>query len=180
MGNNVIVIFDVGTTGTRSVIFDINGAEIGRSYEEYPKEKQTPGISEHNPLNWWSAIKNTCNRAVKSAKIDPKDIVGISACFFRDTTLAIDKDGNVLHPAITWMDERKTETAEQKADLIGWQRRALTKIYLIKDIKPEIFEKTHKFVQTDSFIYKKLADVFATDYTNAAYGILDYDKLELS
>ena len=34
MSDNLILIFDVGTTGTRSVIYDIKGNEVGRSYEE--------------------------------------------------------------------------------------------------------------------------------------------------
>jgi glycerol kinase len=34
--NDKICIFDVGTTGTRTIIFDTNGKEIARAYEEYP------------------------------------------------------------------------------------------------------------------------------------------------
>ena len=180
MSEKIILIFDVGTTGTRTIIFDINGNEIGRAYEEHPREKQTQGVSEQNPQIWWNAIKSTCKNAVKISKIDPKELVGISACFFRATTAAIDKKGNVLYPAITWMDERKSESAEKHYNLIGELRRAINKILWIKDNKPEIFEKTYKFVQPDSFIYKKLADVFATDYSNAAYGVLDYNTLKLS
>ncbi|NVM02514.1 MAG: hypothetical protein HWN67_09280 [Candidatus Helarchaeota archaeon] len=180
MDGNLILIFDVGTTGTRTIIFDVQGNEVGRSYKEYPKEKQPPGVSEQDPKIWWNAIKNTSANAIKAAKIAPKDLVGISACFFRATTAAIDKDGNVLYPAITWMDERKSESAEKHADLIGELRRAINRILWIKDNKPDIFEKTYKFIQPDSFIYKKLADTFATDYSNAIYGILDYDTLKLS
>ncbi|MHA1380761.1 MAG: FGGY-family carbohydrate kinase [Candidatus Helarchaeota archaeon] len=180
MSNNPILIFDVGTTGARSIIFDVNGNEIARSYVEYPKEKQPPGVSEQDPQMWWEAIKTTCKDVVKIARIVPKDLVGISACFFRATTAAIDKEGNVLYPAITWMDERKSESAEKLYDSIGELRRAINKILWIKDNKPDIFEKTHKFIQPDSYIYKKLAGVFATDYSNAAYGVLDYDSLKLS
>jgi ribulose kinase len=66
--SDLICVFDVGTTGTRTIIFDINGKEIVKTYEEYPVFEQPVGISEQNPEIWWNAIKNTCNRAIKKVK----------------------------------------------------------------------------------------------------------------
>ena len=43
-------VFDVGTTGARTFIFDINGKLVAKSYEEYTISKQPKGISEQNPL----------------------------------------------------------------------------------------------------------------------------------
>jgi xylulokinase len=80
MTNNILV-FDVGTTGARTTIYDMQGKEVFKSYEEYRIERQPPGISEQDPLIWWNAIKNTCNQVAK--KTDPADIIGICATFQR-------------------------------------------------------------------------------------------------
>ncbi len=56
-----MIVFDVGTTGTRTVVFDINGKEIIKVYEEYPETKQPVGVSEQDPNIWWNGIKNTCS-----------------------------------------------------------------------------------------------------------------------
>jgi len=170
--SDLICVFDVGTTGTRTIIFDINGKEIVKTYEEYPVFEQPVGISEQNPEIWWNAIKNTCNRAIK--KVNSADIIGISASFLRNTATVIDKDGNVLHPALTWMDEREETTAKE------WQketdlRRTIPKIQWIKKNRPEIFNKATKIINPDTFIYMKLCGACVTDPTNAIWGILNKD-----
>ncbi|MHA2038423.1 MAG: FGGY family carbohydrate kinase [Promethearchaeota archaeon] len=57
-------VFDVGTTGARTIIIDINGKPIAKSYEEYTIPKQPYGISEQDPLIWWKAVIKTCNAVV--------------------------------------------------------------------------------------------------------------------
>ena len=75
--SDLIVVFDVGTTVSRTIIFDIDGKEIVRAYEEYPLEKQPVGISEQEPMIWWNAVKNTCNIAVKKVNPDAMAYIGI-------------------------------------------------------------------------------------------------------
>ncbi|MHA1842888.1 MAG: FGGY family carbohydrate kinase, partial [Promethearchaeota archaeon] len=45
----LICVFDCGTTGTRTILFDLDGKEISRAYEEYQFPPQPVGISEHDP-----------------------------------------------------------------------------------------------------------------------------------
>jgi len=139
--SDLICVFDVGTTGARTIIFDINGKEIARAYEEYPVVEQPVGISEQDPIIWWNAVKKTCNKIIKSGVIDPNDIIGISAAFQRATTTIIDINGEVLYPALTWMDERE-ETNFKGFLEEGGLRRAIPKILWLKNNEPELFNKT--------------------------------------
>ena len=52
--SNLICVFDVGTTGARTIVFDIDGKVIARDYEEYVVSKQPVGISEQDPHIWCS------------------------------------------------------------------------------------------------------------------------------
>ena len=54
--SDLICVFDVGTTGARTEIFNIEGRVIAKAYEEYPISKQPVGISEQDPIIWWNAI----------------------------------------------------------------------------------------------------------------------------
>ena len=108
--NDLICVYDVGTTGARTILFDINGKQIAKAYEEYPVFKQPVGISEQDPILWWNAVKSTCNKAIRG--LDVTSIIGISASFMRQTTTFIDREGKVLHPALTWMDEREETSAK--------------------------------------------------------------------
>jgi len=174
MTNNLLV-FDVGTTGARSILYDMEGKEILKFYEEYRIERQPPGISEQDPLIWWNAIKNTCNQLVK--KSDPADIIGICAAFHRASTTFIDKDGNILHPALTWMDEREVTEIKDFQKEAGL-RRAIPKILWIKTNRPNVFENAYKIISPDSYIYMKLCGRIITDPSNAIYGILNMQTLQ--
>ena len=175
--SDLICVFDVGTTGTRTMIFDINGKEIARAYEEYPAVEQPIGISEQDPIIWWNAVKSTCNKIIKSGVIDPNDIIGISAAFQRATTTIIDINGEVLYPALTWMDERE-ETNFKGFLEEGGLRRAIPKILWLKNNESELFNKTFKIISTDSYIYMKLCGACVTDPTNGINGILNMDTLQ--
>ncbi|MFX1504229.1 MAG: FGGY-family carbohydrate kinase, partial [Promethearchaeota archaeon] len=173
--SDLICAFDVGTTGARTIIFDINGKEVSKAYEEYPVIEQPVGISEQDPIIWWNAVRNTCNKALKSVK--KEDIIGISASFVRGTVTIIDEKGEVLHPALTWMDEREEHTAlkwQKEEDL----RRAIPKLLWIKKSKPDLFSKAHKIIFPDSYIYLKLCDECVTDPMNGIFGILNRNTLE--
>ncbi len=172
--SDLIVVFDIGTIGARTIIFDINGKEIARAYEEYPLEKQPVGISEQDPMIWWNAVKNTCNIAVKN--VNPNDIVGVCASFQRATAGIIGKKGEVLHPALTWMDEREVFDTTIDEDL----RITVSKILWIKNHKPDLYNQTYKIFFTDTYIYMKLCgkDLFVTDHTNGIQGIMSKETFE--
>jgi len=172
--SDLIVVFDVGTTGSRTIIFDIYGREIGRAYEEYPLERQPVGISEQDPMIWWNAVKKTCNIAVK--KVNPDDIIGICASFQRATAGLIGKKGEVLHPALTWMDEREVYDTTIHGDI----RITVAKILWLKNHKPEIYNRAHKIYFTNTYICMKLCgkDLFVTDHSNGINGIMSKETFE--
>ena len=165
-------VFDVGTTGTRTNLFDINGKVISHAYEEYPVVKQPVGISEQDPAIWWNAIKRTCNSVVNSGKFNSEDIIGISAAFSRGTVTIISKNGEILHPALTWMDDREITDAKGFNEELAW-RNSIPKLLWLKKNKPELFNKAHKIINPDSYTYLKLCGEFVTDPTNAIMGILN-------
>ncbi len=168
-------VFDVGTTGARTFIFDIKGKLIAESCEEYTITKQPKGISEQDPLIWWNAIKRTCNDVVK--KININDIIGIAASFQRQTVTFLDNKGTVLHPALTWMDGREETSAKNWATEEG-VRRTIPKILWIKKNKPDLFKKISKISYADTYIYNRLCNVIATDPINGILGILDFNTLK--
>jgi sugar (pentulose or hexulose) kinase len=180
-----LAVIDVGSTGTRSVIFDPEGNLKGISYSEYPNTPQPAGVSEQDPTMWWSFARSTMKENLKKTRINPKEIAALSICVQRSTTLPVDKDGNHLLPALTWMDSRTSPSIEPLKKKIAkpswwWTNCSMPKILWIKDNHPGIFDQTYKFLQVDSYLYHRLTGRFVTDYTNAAYGVLDYNTMTWS
>ena len=178
-----LVIFDVGTTATKTIVFDANGLVVGKAYQEYPTQTPSPGIVEQNPEDWWMAIKTSAKKTIDLSRIDPKDVAGIGVTTQRSTVAPLDKNAEVLYPAMTWMDARSSPSADALTEQYperGIIFRCLPKILWLKDNLPSIFKKAYKFITVDAYVYHKLTGNFVSDLTNSAYGLLDVKRLKWS
>ena len=54
---------DIGTSGTKTVLFDKTGAVIASCTEEYPLSQPQNGWAEQDPHDWWHAVCTTCKKA---------------------------------------------------------------------------------------------------------------------
>ncbi|MDH5636003.1 MAG: FGGY family carbohydrate kinase [Candidatus Bathyarchaeota archaeon] len=174
-----LVIFDIGTTAAKTIIFDASGSILGKAYQEYPTQTPSPGIVEQNPEDWWMAIRTSAKKAFGSSKIDPKDVAGIGVITQRATFAPVNKNAKVLYPAMTWMDARSSPSADALSEQYP-QRGMISKILWLKDNLPDIFKKAYKFITVDAYVYYKLTGNFVSDFTNSAYGPLDIRRLRWS
>ncbi|MFX1311274.1 MAG: FGGY-family carbohydrate kinase, partial [Promethearchaeota archaeon] len=142
---------------------------------------------------WWESIKKTIERAIKKSGIDKTEIVSLSVTNQRETIVPVDKEGNPLHNALVWQDRRTIDQVEYIKKKIGIDKIykttgltidpyfSATKILWFKDKKPEIYQKTHKFLLVSDFIIYKLTGTFCTDHSNASRTMLfDIRKLRYS
>jgi xylulokinase len=174
-----LVIFDIGTTAAKTIIFDASGSILYKAYQEYPTQTPSPGIVEQNPEDWWIAIKTSAKKAFHLSKIDPKAVAGIGVITQRATVAPVDKNAEILYPAMTWMDARSSPSADAFSEQYP-QRGMLSKILWLKDNLPNVFEKAYKFITVDAYVYYKLTGNFVSDFTNSAYGPLDIERLRWS
>jgi xylulokinase len=178
-GDQFIAVIDLGTTGNRSVLFDLQGNEITKAYREFPTITDELEQAEQNAEDWWQTTQHTMQKALTKAKINPKDILAISVVSQRATLVPLDKDGNSLARAITWMDGRISPSAKEHEAIVK-QRTSLRRGLWIKDMQPKVFKKTSKFSTPDAFIYHRLTGKLASDYSNHTFGLLDLETFKLS
>ncbi len=189
MGKELIVVIDAGTTGLRTMIFDTNGLEVGRDYQEYQSYFPKPAWVEQNAEEWWQAVCRTSKNVLKKTKINPADCIGISVTNQRETIVPVDKTGKPLRRALVWQDRRTIPECKRIEEVIGseeiYRITGLTidpyfsasKILFIKDHEPAIFSNTYKFLLVHDFIEMKLSDRFITDWSNASRTMLfDIEK----
>ncbi|MHA1341432.1 MAG: xylulokinase [Promethearchaeota archaeon] len=184
---------DLGTTGTRTVIFDTNGKVVSSAYEEWNSYFPSPVMVEQKAEEWWNAVKRTISVAISRGKINPENIKSVATTNQRETIVPVDKEGNPLHNAIVWQDRRTTEECNLIKNIVGvdkiYKTTGLTidpyfsssKILWIKKNKPEIYQKTYKFLLVHDYIVYKLTGKFITDYSNASRTMLfDINNLKFS
>ena len=89
---------DVGTTGTKTLLFRADGQLIGHAYEAYPLLTPQVGWSEQRAEDWWQAVVHTVRQVCEDPDV-AKNVAGISLSLQGGTFVPTDADGRALRPA---------------------------------------------------------------------------------
>jgi xylulokinase len=169
---------DVGTTGCKAVVFDLDGNIKGYGFHEYDVICEKPGYAEQDPERVWELTKLVIKQAVAESGI--KDIKALSLSVQGDAIIPVNKDIKPLHNTLLGMDYRSKKQAERCAEIFGDRElfnvtgmrphplNSLTKILWFQENTPEIYEKTYKFMTYADFILSKLGAQPVIDYTMAS------------
>ena len=101
---------DQGTTSSRFMIFNHEGAIVGLAQKEHEQILPQPGWVEHNAAEIWANVQEVMQRALENAGISATDLVAIGITNQRETTVAWDATtSEPLTNAIVWQDTRSQE-----------------------------------------------------------------------
>ena len=187
-----ILALDQGTTSSRSILFDEQGAIVATSQKEFTQIFPTPGWVEHDPEEIWNSQLYTAKEVIKKAGITPGQIASIGITNQRETTVVWDKKTGVpIHNAIVWQDRRTADicnTLKKKKDFEKYVRDNTglvidsyfsgTKIKWILDNVKGARKRAESgellFGTIDSWLVWKLTDgsLHITDYSNASRTML--------
>ncbi|MBR5559342.1 MAG: hypothetical protein IKU72_03765 [Oscillospiraceae bacterium] len=176
-----IIGIDIGTTGTKCSIFDLQGNTISKSYREYKSTYPLPMWAEQNPDMLVRAMTGACNEAITKSGLPSSAIRCLGISCQRCCAVFLDKHGKALM-MISWQDSRATEQAKQIAQAIDMDEYyhitghpisstwILPKLMWVRDNNPKLMEETDKVVQLQDYVLKQLgADDYYTPSTDAQY-----------
>lgn len=106
---------DMGTGGARAGVFDLDGNELASVATEWRTDFPRSGRAEQDPAEWWTCIVASVRAAVEKAGVAVDAIAGIGVDSTSATVVAVDKNNNVLRPALLWMDVRAAAEADELA-----------------------------------------------------------------
>ncbi|MCK5129340.1 MAG: xylulokinase [Clostridiales bacterium] len=175
-----LIGIDIGTSGTKTVLFDLEGNTIASASYEYPMSQPQMGWAEQDPADWWEATYLTIAEVMKKKGAKKTEIKGLGLSGQMHGMVLFGKDNNILRPSIIWCDQRTTAQCEKITNLVGAKRLveltanpALTgftagKVMWVKDNQPEIYEKITKILLPKDYIRFKLTGEFATEVSDAS------------
>ncbi len=182
-----LLALDQGTTSSRAIVFDADGAIVAMAQQEFPQIYPASGWVEHDPEAIWRSQLATARQALAKAGLAARDIAGLGITNQRETTLVWDRaTGRAIHNAIVWQDRRTTEVcAALKAgghEPLFRERTGLlldpyfsgTKLAWILDAVPGARARAERgelaFGTVDAWLVWRLTGgrVHATDVSNAA------------
>ena len=173
-----LIGIDIGTSGTKSVLFDTLGNVIASATAEYPLSQPHNGWAEQNPEDWWEAVQKTLS-AITQKATDGK-IVGVGLSGQMHSLVLLNEENKVIRPAILWCDQRTEEECREIEERIGRERLieitanpALTgftasKILWVQKHEPENFNACAHILLAKDYIRFKLTGKYATEVSDAS------------
>ena len=114
MEKKYILVIDEGTTGTRALVFDQEGAVVSQAYSEFTQYTPSPDKVEHDPVEIWDTTLAMVRQALEKAGLKPADVTAIGITNQRATAVVWDKlTGEPIHRAIVWQDMRTGDLVEE-------------------------------------------------------------------
>jgi glycerol kinase len=182
-----ILALDLGTTGNRAFIFDIDGKVIAQAYRELTQYYPQPGWVEHNPQKIWTDTCWVMENVIKKAEINLGEIVAIGLTVQRETCLLWNKTtGEPLHNAIVWQDRRTAAFCQElqekgygdlicdRTGLVIDAYFSASKLRWLLDQCQDVHLNNILAGTIDTWIIWKLTEgkVHATDHSNASRTML--------
>ncbi|WP_286805010.1 xylulokinase [Marinimicrobium sp. UBA4209] len=169
---------DIGTSGVKAVLIDGEGQALGEASAPLTVSRPRPGFSEQDPAHWWEAVL----RAVDTLKERHPDSVsairGIGLSGQMHGATLLDKNNQVIRPAILWNDvraateckemEQALPTLRQIAGNIAMPGFTAPKILWVKKHEPENYAKIAKVLLPKDYVRFLLTGTYVSDMSDAA------------
>ncbi len=183
--NNYILAIDLGTSGPKVAVYNARGQFIAYHFEKNEVHLLPGGGAEQDPAQWWQTIEKAYAELLKKTGIESQAIRWIGITGQWSGTVAVDKEGTPLAPALNWLDSRGHSDIQSLykgpihiqgygvTSLLRWLyisngiagksgKDPLAHILFLKRTQPELYEKTHRFLEpidwlTSRFTGKQVA-----------------------
>ena len=177
---NYLIGIDLGTSATKTVLFDENGAVIASASKEYPLYTPQNGWAEQKPEDWRDAAIETIAKVVKESGVANTDIKGLGISGQMHGLVMLDEAGEVIRPSIIWCDQRTAKECDEITEKVGAKRLieitanpALTgftasKILWVRNNEPEIYARCRHILLPKDYVRYILTGEFATEVSDAS------------
>ena len=175
---NTYIGIDLGTSGAKFLLVAADGTILAENTQTYPVSYPQSGWSEQNPEDWFAATL----RGLKAllAGQDKSLVKGISFGGQMHGLVALDREDNVIRPAILWNDGRTEEETGYLNEAVGKDKLSAwtgniafagftaPKLLWLKKHEPENFARIAKIMLPKDYLAYKLSGAFSTELSDAS------------
>jgi xylulokinase len=196
-----ILSFDIGTTGNKTCLFEIGEriALVASAMGEYDLHIGADGAAEQKVDDWWRAMCETTAQVLVETGIEPSAVKALSFCSQMHGLVLVDKDGQALRNAMSYMDQR-AQSPYRRGIRHGLKisglnaRKILKSLYIsggasasvkdplwkylwIKENEPEVFRRVYKWLDVKEYLLLRCTRRFVTTHDSANATFM-YDSRE--
>ena len=176
---------DIGTSGTKTLLCDHNGAVKATAMAEHDISSPKPGWSEQDPEQWWAATCKATKAALKKAKVKSDQVTAIGLSGQMHGSVFLGDGVKPLRPALLWNDQRTVAECVEIEKRVGGRKKlinavgnpALTgftapKILWVRNHEPKVYEKTKHVLLPKDYIRLCMTGEYATEVGDASGTLL--------
>lgn len=187
---------DLGTSSVKVSVVDMDSQQILSSASfpdvEAPIAAPQRGWAEQDPEDWWHFTKEAIRRCHASGSYRPADIQAIGIAYQMHGLVLVDKQQQVLRPAIIWCDSRAVKYGDAAFAQLGADyclphllnspgNFTAAKLAWVKEEEPEVYDRIHRFLLPGDFIAMKLTGECSSTISALSEGIFwDFQRHEVS
>lgn len=181
MSKKYLLAVDLGTSGCKVAVFDFGGSVKGSWTGGYETYYPHTGYVEQDPKEWWQVAGQGIRTVLEENGINPGQIAAIGVDGTSWACIPVDREGIPLRPAMLWLDRRAQKQADWMKERSGEDRLISVngnpvdpayitpKVLWLKENEPDIYKRTYKFLQSNSYLVYKLTGKYSQDYSQG-YG----------
>lgn len=178
--------YDIGSSSVKaSLVNAVTGKCVSSAF--FPKTEAAiiavrQGWAEQEPSSWWENLKLSTQAVMTESGVSPEDIKAIGISYQMHGLVCVDKDQNVLRPAIIWCDSRAVPYGRKAFEAIGEEKClshllnspgnfTASKLAWIKENEPEIYSRIYKIMLPGDYIAMRLTGEICTTVSGLSEGM---------
>ena len=182
-----LIGYDIGSSSVKASLVSIEaGKSVASAFyprSEAPIKAVRLGWAEQNPSDWWSYLKDATADVMAAAGAKGDEVAAIGISYQMHGLVCIDKEGNVLRPAIIWCDSRAVPYGQKAFDTLGAEQClghllnspgnfTASKLAWVKENEPDVYARIDKIMLPGDYIAYKLTGEKCTTVSGLSEGML--------
>jgi xylulokinase len=180
---------DLGTSSLKALVLDLNGNVVGFAKRDISTSTPEGNHAEQDPELWWSSTKAAIKELTAAKPALSKDISGISFSGQMHGLVLLDRQHDVIRPAIIWEDQRAKKQVELVDSSFGEGKfkeiclnrlasgTTLASLLWVKENEPELFKRATTLLLPKDLVRFRMTGTLCTDTSDAAgsfaFGVAD-------
>jgi len=190
----MILTYDLGTTGNKAALFDEKLNLVHKTNFEYPIFYPKKGWAEQDAEDYWNSVIQSTKILLEETSFESSDVKGLVFDCQMNCTIPINKEGEALMRAISWLDTRAANITKKFRKgfikISGFGIKSLLRfikitggapgingkdpishILWLKEHKPELYQSTFRFLSVKDFVIFKCTKnaIISRDLANTSW-----------
>jgi xylulokinase len=188
--------YDIGSSSVKASLVNVdNGKCVSSAFfpkTEAPILAVQSGWAEQDPAMWWDNLKLSTRAILTESGVKGSEVAAIGISYQMHGLVCVDRNHEVLRPAIIWCDSRAVPYGQKALEALGEGyclphllnspgNFTASKLAWVKEHEPELFARIHKIMLPGDYIGMKLTGEIFTTVSGLSEGIFwDFKENRLS